>query len=425
MKKSIFILVSMSLLMAGKAYSQKKDQLIRYDERAFENAAKNVNHEDYNNKQKYALEVFRTYCDQIGVQLSFTENDYNAALGKVSSLEKNVSDLENAKQRLDENLTAEKEKSSGLEAEKRELTSENNNMKKLLSAKAGQDKALEQKEAEIADLRGKIANLDKENADLKKLSSDYSKLENEKNKALSDMQAIQAQLNEKNNEVAQLTSENNTLKSTNEKFQKAFDGTKKTINSVYNTYSVKPITDMDPVQLESAQSSFLGMKSLLAIDQTVYKDLEGKVNEMASWKKLVEPMRDAKQYLKGKYDDKTLSACIAAINKVPISGSKASEKQSMLTNLNNQIQLKENYDIIIRNLDERGCLPNVEQLKEAEGMLNRRLEKVEASYQSGVYDSYDRGINMIKAELSKSAPSNKVKTAAEFEKFINELREIF
>lgn len=443
MKKPLFILTVISLLMVVNVYSQSKELLIRYDEDAFKKAAEKVHYSDYNKEELYNRDLFRAYREQKGVTLDFSEKDYRDAQTNVNNLTKVVSDLNNAKENKEKELSVKektvREKDSIINA----LTNDNKVLNKQLLSKDKLEEQLKKKRDSITDLKSELSELKQRNseleneirknhADIAQLVEDTTNIRKKEREAISEKEkiastnkALQTQLNNKNEEIQNLSKSNISLSEKNNEFQKAFNETEKAINDVYQANIVKPIAEMNPEQLDKARSKFEGMKSLLSIDQKLYKDLEGKVNEISSWRALVEPIKGARQYLKGKYDDKKRKDYIAAINKVSISGSKANEKQAMLDNLNNQYQLKDNYDIIVDNLDETGCLPNIEQLQEAFDMLNRRKEIVKQFYRPNVFDSYDRGIKIIEDELSKPTPSNKVKTAAEFNKFIQELKDIF
>lgn len=426
------VLFPLALLMAKEASSQSRDQLIRYDENAFVTATDNVNADDYVNKQKYALMVFRSYYEQKGVAAGFTEDDYKNVLKEKAAMAKMVEDLQRDMDRISsENLELKSQIQAKTNKEK-ELRDREKEIVELRKTTTTLELLIDNRESEIRHLQSQIQEYTDQTEALNEQTATISNLEKQVNDIASDNWrletetiTLQSQLKDKDGEIERLRASVNSLKYTNDNLQSAYHAATDVVNNVYKTNVLMPIADMNPGQLETAKSKFEGLKTLLVLDQSLYDDLEAKVNEMALWKALVEPMRNAKQYLKGKYDNKTREELIAAISNVPIKGNKADETKAMLSYLNNQIPIKEHYDIIVRNLDELGCIPNAEQLKEAESMLNRSLEKVETLCQPGVYDSFERGINLIKVELLKPAPSNRMKTPSEFGKFIKELKEIF
>lgn len=367
----LMLFCSLVMLTVGKAYPQNKE-LIRYDETAFEKVTRDVNHEDFNSKEKYALQVFREYVGQKGIAVGFSEKDYLEAKKENHQLREQLSSVEKIKKELELRLFT-----------------------------------IRYKEAEIDSLHFQLSELQCQN------------------------KALLMQLDEKSAVIAQLQLELQTVNTGNrsqtndlQKYQRAVDEAKNTICGIYNSNLVKLIIEMDPNQLDEANSKFDGMKALLEIDQDMFKDLQGKIDEINAWNALINPMKAAKQFMKGKYDDKAQKEYVAAISGVTIKGSKTAEKNMALLLLTDEAKLHENYDNIIRNIEEYGCLPSTETLWSANEMLARMTSNM-PFYHPAVYDSYDRGINMLRVELSKSAPSNKVKTAAEFNKFINELKEIF
>ncbi len=450
------MMMVLPLIMAGKAYAQEKGQLIRYDLDAFEKTVKATDqYKSDPNVLLLAKDVFRTYCERNDIKVvNFTEKDYWDAQKELTRLQKENETLQNAKDKVVEDLEKEKSKVIVVETEKKELQNQIKDLNKQLSDKPGLEKQIQEKEQTIAGLNQQIQELNDQIAlqnttlkqndtEMKQLASDTVSLNKDKKelqkrlaKVEGEKSSLDNQLKEKNGEVESLKgtitglqTTNSELTQKNAKYQAAFDNTKNTINKIYNENLSKPIVDMNPAQLENARSTYEGMKPLLAIDPDLSRDLESKVNEMGTWKALIDPLKGAKQYMKGKYVEGQCKKWKEEINKIPLAGSKAKEEvkegeYAVLTLLENQAKLKKNYDLIVYNLEQLKSLPDEEALKDANTMVGEMKGYVNRFYKAGVYDSYDNAIKKIEGGL-KSPPSDKVSTPSKFKLFIQELKEAF
>lgn len=450
------MMMVLPLMMTGKAYAQEKGQLIRYDLDAFEKTVKATDqYKSDPNVLLLAKDVFRTYCERKDVKVvDFTEKDYDDAKKELKRLQEEIETLQKAKDKVAEDLENEKSKVTTAETEKKELQNQIEDLNKQLSDKPGLEKQIQEKDQTIAglnqqiqDLNGQIASqktkLTENDTKLKELASDTVSLNKDKQElqkklasAEEEKTSLENQLKEKakqieslNGTIAGLQATNSELTQTNAKYQAAFNNTKNTINGIYNENISKPIVDMNPVQLDNARSTYEGMKPLLAIDPNLSRDLEGKVSEINTWKALIEPLKGAKQYMKGKYDEKQRMKWVEEINKIPLAGSKAKEEvkegeYAVLTLLENQAKLKKNYDLIVYNLEQLKSLPDEEALKDANTMFGEMQGYVKRYYKEGIYVGYDNAIKKI-ADALKSPPSDKVSTTSKFKLFIQELKEAF
>ena len=89
--------------------------------------------------------------------------------------------------------------------------------------------------------------------------------------------------------------------------------------------------------------------------------------------------------------------------------------------------IKDNYDRIVRNLQDLGCLPDTESLSLAKKMVDRMTSYVKNSncYHPNLYKKYDEAIALINMELSRKDSNNNVNNPISFEKFIDVLRNKF
>ena len=449
MKKLTFIL-GVILLFVGKTYAQEK-VLIRYDMDAFEKIVRAT--DEYKSSSLYlpwAKEVFRAYSENKKVKVDFSEKDFQDAQKELKRLQNDMESLQKVKEKVETDLEGEKAIVETIKAEKQTLSDENKDLKKKLADLPGVEKQLEAKNKSIELLEGQKVNLNDQidsqkkqleecDAQLKLLAADTVSLGKEKRELQKQVAIVNGekanlmvQLQEKdgqitslNNTITELQKSNGNLTTRIQAYEAVFNNTKKTINDIYNANLSKAIIDMNPTQIDQAQNTYEGMKQLLAVDPVLSAELKRKVDEMNAWKALIEPLKGAKQYLRGKYDDIERQRWIAEISKVNVTGSKAGEKEVVLTLLRDQAKLYNEYKLFFVFLNERGCLPNNTELNTAKDKFDRMILYSKPYYHPSTYDGYDKAIIMIQEELNKTSPSKRVKTSSEFELFIADLQKNF
>lgn len=454
MKKSLLFLFSLVALYIGNTYGQDDSALMRFDMQAFEMTVKNTDVYKGNSLLlPWAKEVFNTYCERKGIKVEFTEKDFkdvqkalDDSTKMLKTLRKSFKSLNQQKDKADEDLNQEKLNNKKMkrvcDSTQRALQDTIKKRDQRIASYSTLAGEAEEKDRTIVNLNAQIGGLNtrietletgitEKDGQLTQLTQDKGRLEGENKTLEREKQALEGQLTQKDATIANLNANLTTLQQRNtelesriEEYDAVFEDTKNVINGVYMANRLKPFADMDPNELERAISTFNGMRPLLTVVPSLLNELEGKVNEMGAWKAMIEPEKGARQYMKGKYDDKERKNRINEITKIIMTGDKVSEKNDLLSLLNDQALVKDNYDKIVRNLEEKGCLPNEEKLKDANAMFNR-MTKDKPFIHENAYESYDRAIRMIKEELEKPAPSAIVKTAEEYEKFIATLKAAF
>lgn len=451
MKKLTVILIVLPLLLMGKSYAQEKGQLIRYDEDAFEKVVKATDEYKANTfLLSWAKQVFSSYCGEKKAKVNFSEQEYNDKLEELRRLNNANNTLQENLTKAETNLENKQVEVDTAAARLQRLQNENKNLKKQLSDLSGADKQIQAKDKSIEQLVGQIdvlnaeltekqnqinardAQIQKLEADIVSKGEEMESLQNQlatvnaENATLtSQLQAKDAQITERDNKNTELQNANDALAASNAEYEEVFKSTKETIDRIYTDNMKKSIVDMNPSDLEKAWNTYEGMKTLLAVNPTLSKDLEAKVKEMNTWKALIEPMRGAKQYLKGKYDDKERQQWIKELKNVNVTGSKADEKQLALKLLEDEATLHHYYELFLGFLVSKGCLPTAEKFQEAQDRFAQMKTYSQFVYHPSTYDSYDRAVQMIEAELNQAGPGKNVKTAPAFESFIARLKEVY
>lgn len=447
----LLFLLPMVALCAGKAYSQ---DLMRYDMQAFEKTVKNTDgYKENSLLLPWAKDVFHTYSERTDIKVKFTEKDFkdvqkalDDSTKMLKTLRKNYSSITQLKVKAEEDLKQEKLNNKNMkftcDSTQRALQDTIKKRDRSIASYSNLVREVEEKDRTIANLNAQIGGLNtkletleagnaEKDGQLTQLTQDKERLEGENNTLEREKQALEEQLTQKdvtnanlNANLTTLQQRNTELESRIAEYDAVFKDTKNVINGIYESNRLKPFADMNPNELERAISTYNGMRPLLTVVPSLLNELEGKVKEMSAWKAMIEPEKGARQYMKGKYDDKERKNRINEITKITMTGDKVSDKNDLLSLLNDQALVKDNYDKIVRNLEEKGCLPNEEKLKDANAMFNR-MTKDKPFIHENAYESYDRAIRMIREELEKPAPSARVKTAEEYEKFIATLKAAF
>ena len=448
MKKSTLIMIALLLLTAGSALAQ--DKLLPYNREKFEKTAKDVKQDDYNNMVKWALEVFQQYADKHS--LTFTKEDYDKALNDKAAAEDQCNKLLKEKNDADAKIASlETEKSTG-EANKKEHKRVVDSLNSIIIAKDKAIKKLEESNASVADkekmLRAKDSIISVRNEEITRLQNATNNQDGILNKLAQDTAYLHQQIKELNDRLVvaqgsvddlnrELTEKNNKLVALDEsvanlsasikQYQKAFEETESTINRIYTTNGNKRLVDMNVSELAEAESAWNGMKALIeATDQTLAKQLKQKVAEINLWKSAVEPMNGAKKYMKGKYKEDQRTTWIRTLNSLKLSGNRVTERDEMVTLLEDQKTVKENYDKIVRNLEDLGSIPDAAQLAEAKRMLVSMKAKLGSAYHGkNCYDKYDEAIDKIEGELDQKKPGINLYDVDKYKIFINDLKEMF
>lgn len=453
MKKLTYFIVIMLLLFAGRTFAQEGG-LIRFDMDVFEKTVKATDEYKSSSINIYlAKDVFRTYAANKKVQVDFSEKDYQDAKKELSRLQKENESLQKAKEKAESDLQAEKAKVDAAMTEKQTLYDENKELNKKLADLPSMEQKIQAKDKSIEQLNGKITALNTQiglqqtrlnelDAEITQLATDTVSLGKEKRdlqnqiaRANNNIESLRGQLQQSSNQITSLTEtiiglqeKNRELDDRLKAFTAVFDETEKTISDIYNANLSKDIVDMDPTQLELAQNTYNGMKLLLAVDSILLKDLEGKIDEMNVWKVLIDPFNGAKNYMKGKYDDKERRKWIVEINNLDVTSDKAhNEKEKMLKLLNDQETLYDEYRLFFDEfLIGKGCPGNeISVFKSIQDRFERMKSYSRSSYHENTYDSYDRAIQMIESEFNNTSPSERLKDLGKYRSFISELEQIF
>ena len=447
----------MMLLLLATGWTWAQDKLVPINSEKFEKTAKKVDQKDYNNMVIWAKEVFRQYSDENAV--SFTEKSWQDTLKAKATLEKNYTKLLGDKKKADDEIASLKDEQSENKAQNKDNKKTVDSLLRVVKAKDKTIENLNKGNAKVAEkelqIRAKdsiisvrdqrISALEKKgsgtDATLNKLIQDTTKLGQriqELNKQLSTAQTtiagLQQQLAAKDGEIATLNgslatanTEKESLEGSIAQYQKAFEGTKTTINNVYTANKAKPLLDMDVAQLSDAESAWNGMKALMeSADPKLAKELKGKVDEIGQWKAANEPMKGAQNYMKGKYDNKQRLSWISQLKKMKLSGDKDTEIKGIVKALEDQEWIKALYtNIVEEKLASESVINDSESLKRIKGNYEKAKASGTMFYHANCYDSYDAAIAKIEEELNQKEPSKKVNSIESFAKFINELRNMF
>ena len=93
--------------------------------------------------------------------------------------------------------------------------------------------------------------------------------------------------------------------------------------------------------------------------------------------------------------------------------------------LYDQAIIKDNYDRIVRNLQDYGCLPDSNSLSRAKEMVDIMTGYVKNSYHPNIYKKYDEAIALINMELRKPVPDSHLNNPDRFDFFIKQLKDMF
>lgn len=445
MKKIVLIAITLLLLSTGAIWGQEK--LVLYDLDAFESAAGKVNQDDYKNMVKWAREVFQKYSEKKTV--SFTKKDFDDTKKAKDDAEKEIERLQKENGKASSQITTLNQDKQNLETEKNlqkrradSLESVVNARNKTIEDLQKSNASASEKDITIMSLNNQISKqatiIRNQDAALNRMREDSIQMRKQLEKLAKSQDTIDDlnnQLAEKNKtinalneQITLLTGNKNELEGTIQAYQEAFKDTKNTIYTVYDDYKNKQLVDMDEARLLEAEKAWIGMQAVIErADNILAKDLKGKVEEITLWESAVAPMKGAKNYLmQDPYNEKICQTWRDQLKKLKLSGNKAKECDQMVRDLENQKDVKENYDKILRNLSEFGCLPDSEQLKEAKGMLALMKVSLGNSYRENCYGSYDTAIKAIEKELNDPrGPSKKVENPDNFKTFISDLRKMF
>ena len=457
MKKTSLII---TLLLLATGWTWAQDRLVPDNINKFENTAKKVNQDDYKNMVTWATAVFRQYSEENAVD--FTMKAWQDTLKAKATLEKNYKTLLADKEKADQKIASleAKNKLDADETKKHKRAVDSlasiikskdktiENLQKSNASVAEKDRQISANDSIISVRDNRIKELEKlvsgNGATLDKLIQDTTNLRRRIQELNGDLASertakggLQKQLVEKDGEIkalndslAKAKKEKQDLEASIAQYQKAFDGTKTTINNIYTANKDKPLAEMDKAQLSEAESAWDGMKALMevmeAADPKPAKELREKVDEIRQWETAIEPLRGAIQYMKGKYDNKQRQSWIAQLKKLKLSGSKNDEIQGIIKALEDQEMIKALYTTIIdEKLAPELVIPDSEVLRRIKGEYEKTKQSEKRFYHPNCYDSYDAAIKKIENELNQKEPSNNVNDSDRFKLFIQELREMF
>jgi chromosome segregation ATPase len=434
-----------------------QDKLVPFNNKEFEKVANKVDQNDYKNMVKWASEVFRLYSEQNAVD--FTKKAYEDTIKAKIAVEKKYTKL------LQDKASADAEKAS-LEAEKRlaeAKTKQHNrvvdslksivkarektieNLQKGNASVVEKDKLLRVKDSIISVRDSNINSLKETSArqdgtlnklmqDTVKLGRQITELNSELKNAQSSVNTLNQNLTNKTNEISalnrkvdSLTAKNSELAGTIKQYESAFKNTENTINDIYNLNQTKSIVEMDADQLMKAGNAFHGIEPLLRVaNPKLAQDLEKRVNEIGEWKSAIEPLKGAKDYMKGKYDNKQRQLWISKLKSMKLNSDKAKvECEKILKAMEDQERVKQIYDIIVEeklapeNVVNDGN--NLKRIKSEYEIVKGYDKKINIDY----YDSYKAATKIINDELNKEEPSKNLNSIENFARFIEELRNMF
>lgn len=139
-------MAALLLLTAGSTWAQ--DKLVRYDEKAFEKLAKEMN-EDTSNPyvSSWAKDVFRSYCEMESVQVDFTEKSFQDTLRAKANVEKKYNKLLDDKTEADTAIALLKRDKRIVEANMKKQNKVIDSLNRLI---ANKDKEKEKLEGRVA-----------------------------------------------------------------------------------------------------------------------------------------------------------------------------------------------------------------------------------------------------------------------------------
>lgn len=368
-------MAALLLLTAGSTWAQ--DKLVRYDEKAFEKLAKEMN-EDKSNPyvSSWAKDVFRSYCELESVKVGFTEKDY-----------------QDANQALE----------------------------------AAEEKCVKSRK-QLADSLGRV--IDTKDHEILRFKAGGN-LTAEKDKTISD---LESRLAKKENQIKELTKDLDSLRTKNSelevvkmKYEKAFEDITSDIKKIYEVNKIKHLVDMDVKELAKAGNVWDGMKGLIEkANPQLAQELGREVGEINQWKSAVEPMQGAIAYMKGRYDDEKRSEWFEILKNLKLTGDKNEELNNALTALKKQDKVHDNYEIIIDKLEEKKSLPDTMALNSARKVFET-VKGYNNIYNLDYFESYNTAIKDIEKELypKDNEPSERVANLDQFKEFIESLKKKF
>ena len=417
------------LLMTGTAYAQNKTPLIKVDDSVFEKQAKKVKQEDYNNMVIWAKEVFSQYCNNVKLQVSFTEADYKYA---VDSIRKYYMPAMEAKDKL----ASEKTDLEKTVAEKTHIIDSLMNQVIIPLKKGVQNDSVLKSQIEYQNIQ-----LDVQKMEIDSLKTYNTELSETNNQLVKNYEPCVELVNKYDtlvkkyqdvlNELKQQSIDNDILNRSINAYRAAFQSTEKTIDSIYNANRDMSLFEMNEDVLNHAITTFESIAFLLKTDPVLYDKLSQEVNEIKAWNALKKALYEGIDYMKGKYNnanrEKCVNSIITAMKSHTLSDNHRNEVQCIIDNLNNQTEINKELSSLLNRIKDVIGLENTNEakiiltwIKDSQNKLGSKLSNYHVKHKEA-FDKLQALFTQATTDISK----NKLNTVDGFEKAINDIKAIY